>query len=151
MKIHANNLPLRVTGAMLLAIVIGCAGRESLGEASAAGEDTATAAATPSGADSGIYGWMVSALGNAPAHAPTYQCVKILDSIGQNVVAKGTCSGIWGQFRIPLPPGRYIMESGGSWETVNGAVRFRPNRREVVIKPGEWVKIAPPKLPGPVP
>jgi len=154
MKIRRNGLPLEVPGTVLLGLLIGCTGscqatRPVTTETTLAEDPTATA--TVPGADSGIYGSMVSAWGNPPANPPTYECVKIFDSTGQNVVAKGTCSGVWGQFRVPLPPGRYVMESGGSWETVNGAVRFRPNRREIEVKPGEWGKIAPPSPPGPMP
>ncbi len=152
MKLDGNRLSLLAVGAILLPLVLGCTGRQApQPAANAAKEDGPAATATPSGADSGIYGQMVAAWGNPPANPPTYECVKILDSTGQNVVAKGTCSGIWGQFRVPLPPGKYVIEAGGSWETVNGTVRFRPNRREIQVKPGEWVKIAPPAPPGPVP
>ena len=63
--------------------------------------------------DSGIYGHMVTAWGNPPAEPPTYECVRVLDPTRQRVVAKGTCSGLWGEFRIPLEPGQYIVEAGG--------------------------------------
>ena len=101
--------------------------------------------------DSGIYGHMVAAWGNPPAEPPTYECVRVLDPIGQIVVAKGTCSGLWGEFRVPLEPGQYIVEAGGRWETVHGAVRFVPHHRTVEIKAGEWVEMAPPTPPAPVP
>lgn len=101
--------------------------------------------------DSGIYGHMVTAWGNPPAEPPTYECVRVLDPTRQRVVAKGTCSGLWGEFRIPLEPGQYIVEAGGGWETVNGAIRFVPHHRTVEIKAGEWIEIAPPTLPAPVP
>ena len=101
--------------------------------------------------DSGIYGHMVTAWGNPPAEPPTYECVKVLAPTGQRVVATGTCAGLWGAFRIPLEPGQYIVETGGSWQTVGGAVRFVPRRRPVDIKAGEWLDLAPPTLPAPVP
>jgi hypothetical protein len=101
--------------------------------------------------DSGIYGHMVIAWGNPPAQPPTYACVRVLDSTGQIVIAQGTCSGLWGEFRVPLEPGQYIVEAGGSWETTKGAVRFVPHRRTVDIKAGEWLEIAPPTPPPPVP
>jgi len=101
--------------------------------------------------NSGIYGHMVAAWGNPPAQPPTYECVRVLDPTGQIVVAKGTCSGLWGELRVPLEPGLYIVEAGGRWETVHGAVRFVPHHRTVEIKAGEWVEMAPPSPPAPVP
>jgi hypothetical protein len=101
--------------------------------------------------DSGIYGYLTAALGNAPANTSPTQCVKVYDSAGVNLVARGTCSGMFGNFRVPLVPGRYVVEVGGSSETRNGAVVFVPNRRAIEIRAGQWVKLAPPSPPGPVP
>ena len=101
--------------------------------------------------DSGIYGYLTAALGNAPANPPLTQCVKVYDSAGVNLIARGTCSGMFGNFRVPLPPGRYVVELGGSWESRSGAVSFVPNRRTIEIKEGQWLKLAPPSPPGPVP
>ena len=101
--------------------------------------------------NSGIYGHMVAAWGNPPAQPPTYECVRVLDPTGRIEVAKGTCSGLWGEFRVPLEPGHYIVEAGGRWETDHGAVRFVPHHRTVEIKTGEWVEIAPPTPAAPVP
>ena len=110
----------------------------------------ANALGTPE-ANSGIYGTMVTAWGNPPANPPTYKCVKVLDANGQRLVAEGTCSGMWGKFRVALPPGVYILEAGGSWEASTGGVHFVPNRRRVEVSSGQWVQIAPPTPPGPVP
>jgi len=79
---------------------------------------------------SGINGAMVSAWGNAPANPPTYECVKIFDAAGQKLLATGTCSGTWGQFSIPLPPGRYIVVKEGT-------------RTAVDVAPGQWVNLSP--------
>jgi len=116
-----------------------------------AGSQSAGASA-PANPNSGIYGEKSAAWGNQPAAPAVYECVKVFDAVGQQVVATATCSGTWGDFRVPLPPGHYVIEAGGSWESFNGAVRFRPNRSTVEIKPAEWVKIAPASAPpGPVP
>ena len=154
-KVGVTRSRCRWVGLILLPIVLSCTDQQppqlAGGGANAGKEDTPYATATSSAADSGVYGQMVAAWGNPPANPSTYECVKVLDANGQGVVAKGTCSGTWGQFRVPLPPGRFIMEAGGRWETVNGAVHFRANRREIEVKPGEWVKIAPLTPPGPMP
>jgi hypothetical protein len=114
-------------------------------------ETVATPTATPGAADSGIYGHMTVALGNAPANPPSTSCVKVYDSSGTDLIASGTCSGLLHEFRVPLPPGRYVVEVGGSWEPKNGAVVFVPDRHNVEIGQGQWVKLAPPSPPGPVP
>jgi hypothetical protein len=101
--------------------------------------------------NSGIYGHMIPAWGNPPAQLPTYECVRVLDTVQQIVLAKGICSGLRGEFRVPLEPGEYIVETGGRWETADGVVRFVPHHRTVEIKAGEWVEIAPPTPPAPVP
>ncbi|HEV3109711.1 MAG TPA: hypothetical protein VGY99_04375 [Candidatus Binataceae bacterium] len=94
--------------------------------------------ASPAAANSGIYGAMVAAWGNAPANPPTYECVRIFDAGGQKLVATGTCSGTWAQFRVPLVPGRYVVEKRGT-------------RSVIDVGPGQWVNLAPRQLPGPVP
>ncbi len=107
--------------------------------------------ASPAAANSGIYGAMVAAWGNAPAKPPTYVCVRIFDAGGQKLVATGTCSGIWGQFRVPLAPGHYIVEKGRTHTVVQGVSKFVPQRTTVDVGPGQWVNLAPRPLPGPVP
>ena len=87
---------------------------------------------------SGIRGAMVAAWGNAPANPPTYQCVKIFDASGQKLVATGTCSGIWGQFSVALPPGRYIVDKQGE-------------RIAVDVAPGQWADLSPKQPPVPIP
>ncbi len=101
--------------------------------------------------NSGIYGHMIAVWGNPPTQPPTYECVRVLDTVRQSVVAKATCSGRRGEFRVPLEPGNYIVEAGGRWETADGLIRFVPHHRTVEIKAGEWVEIAPPTPPVPVP
>ena len=87
---------------------------------------------------SGVRGAMVAAWGNAPANPPTYQCVKVFDASGQKLVATGTCSGTWASFRVPLPPGRYVVDKEGERTTVD-------------VGAGQWVNLSPKPLPGPVP
>lgn len=108
MKVDGNSLSSLLVGVMLLRLILSCAGRQSslTSEGTNSRNDRSAASDTPSGADSGIYGQMVAAWSNPPANPPTYECIKVLDATGQTVVAAGTCSGIWGQFRVPLPPGR---------------------------------------------
>jgi hypothetical protein len=100
---------------------------------------------------SGIYGSTVAAWGNPPANPPTTQCLKVFDSSVTNLIATGACSGVGGNFRVPLAPGRYVVEIGGSWQSKNGAVTFVPNRKTVEVSTGQWVKLAPPAPPAPVP
>jgi hypothetical protein len=92
----------------------------------------------PAMAGSGIRGAMVAAWGNAPADPPTYECVKIFDALSQKLVATGTCSGIWGQFSVALPPGRYIVEKQGA-------------RTAVAVAPGQWADLSPQQPPVPIP
>lgn len=101
--------------------------------------------------DSGVYGHMNAGFGNAPANPPATQCVKVYDSAGVNLIARATCTGMMGDFRVPLPPGHYVVEFGGSWQPRNGAVVFVPDRHSIEIAQGQWVKLAPPSPPGPVP
>ena len=101
-------------------------------------------------ANSGIYGWRISAWGNPPAESPAYECLKVLDSTHREV-ATAKCSGIWQQFRVPLPPGHYILEMGSTLRQTDRGVRFVPRRQEFDIRPREWLKIAPPAPIGPVP
>jgi hypothetical protein len=56
---------------------------------------------------------MISASGNPPANPPTYQCVKVFDATGKVMVAEGTRSGIYGEFRVSQPAGTYLVEAGG--------------------------------------
>jgi hypothetical protein len=138
--------------ALILMVAIGCCGsvskaatQKSLTLVTAGARDQA-----PRAEGSGIYGWRVSAWGNPPAELPTYACLKVLDS-NYRVVATPSCSGIWQQFRVPLPPGHYILEMGSSLRRVHGAVRLVPRHQEIDVKAGKWLKIAPPAPNGPVP
>ena len=132
---------LRLLGALVLALELSCA---LGGCARAASVEADPGQASPAGtADSGIRGSMISAWGNPPANPPTYQCVKIFDAIGKVLVAEGTCSGTYGQFRVPLPAGTYIVEAGGRWDTSSGKPILKPERRTVEIRNGQWVEIAP--------
>jgi|SRR6516165_6055559 hypothetical protein len=135
------------------ALTIGCVGQPA--ESSALpSENQRQSSSASSGAvtpGSGIYGYTVAAWGNAPANPPTTQCLKVFDSKGTHLIATGTCSGHFGNFRVPLVPGRYVVETGGSWQSKNGAVIFVPIRKIVEVRMGHWVKLAPPQPPGPVP
>jgi hypothetical protein len=99
----------------------------------------------------GVYGSMVSARGNLPANPAPYECVKVLDGGGTKLIAKGECTGPWASFKVPLPPGDYMVEAGGKYVTAKGKVRFLPNRYTVVVKPGQWIKISQPPPKQPVP
>jgi hypothetical protein len=119
-----------------------------------AGQQREQSPSAPDGAvtpGSGIYGYTVAAWGNPPANPPSTQCLKVFDSSATDLIATGACSGIWGNFRVPLAPGRYVVEIGGNWQSKNGAVTFVPNRRTVEVGAGQWVKLAPPSPPAPVP
>jgi hypothetical protein len=140
---------LKLLGALVLAVELSCA----LGGCTAptpveAGSGQASGAPT---GDSGIRGAMVSAWGNPPANPPTYQCVKVFDASGKVLVAEGTCSGTYGEFRIPLPAGTYIVEAGSRWDNSSGKPMLKPERRTVEIRNGQWVEIGPRQLPAPVP
>ena len=133
----------------IAAMLVACA--PSSGNSAPAGAVTpeASAQASPRG-DSGVYGWMVGGRGN-PSNPPSIECVKVLDSTGANVVARGECSGPSRQFRVPLAPGSYLVEMGGHWESRAGAVKFVPDRKTVQVMPGQWVKLAPSNPPAPLP
>jgi hypothetical protein len=140
----------RLLGAAF-ALNIGCV-RQAAEPSALQRQQRATSA--PEGAiatGSGIYGYTVAAWGNAPANPPTTQCLKVFDSSATNLITTGACSGASGNFRVPLAPGRYVVEVGGSWQPKNGAVTFVPNRKTVEVSAGQWVKLAPPAPPGPVP
>ena len=106
---------------------------------------------TPSPANSGIYGHLSTALGNAPASPLPVRCFTVYESPGGNFVATGMCSGAMGDFRVPLAPGRYLVEFSGRWEAKNGAMGFIPDRRSIVIGPAQWIKLVPQSPLGPVP
>ncbi|MGH7916422.1 MAG: hypothetical protein ACREQE_03060 [Candidatus Binataceae bacterium] len=100
---------------------------------------------------SGIYGAMVAVRGNAPANPPSRECVKVYDASGRKLLATAICSGPMASFRLPLAAGSYVVEAGGRWESVNGRVYFRPNRRRVELGVSQWVKLGPQPPPGPLP
>jgi hypothetical protein len=139
------NLKLFV--ALVLALELNCA----LGGCTAPASVEAGAGQAAGATDSGIRGAMVSAWGNPPAHLPTYRCVKVFDATGKMLVAEGTCSGTYGEFRIPLPAGTYIVEAGGRWDNSSGKPVLIPERRTVEIRSGQWIEIAPRGPSGPVP
>lgn len=134
-----------------LALTIGCVRQAA--EPSALPRQQ-QAPSTPEGAiaaGSGIYGYTIAAWGNSPANPPTTQCLKVFDSSATHLITTGACSGVSGNFRVPLAPGRYVVEVGGSWQPKNGAVTLVPNRKTVEVSAGQWVKLAPPAPPGQVP
>jgi hypothetical protein len=140
---------LRLLGALVLALEVSCALGGCAGPASVGAD--AGQVSTAGTVDSGIRGSMTSAWGNPPANPPTYQCVRVFDATGKVLVAEGTCSGISGEFRVPLPAGTYLVEAGGRWENSTGQSLLKPERRTVKIQNGQWVEIAPHGPSGPVP
>jgi hypothetical protein len=89
---------------------------------------------------------MVAAWGNAPAHPRSYPCVRIFDAAGRRLIATGVCSGTFAQFRIPLPPGRYLVD-----RSLLAGPGPQPGSFTVEVAPRQWVNLAPSPLPGPVP
>lgn len=100
---------------------------------------------------SGIYGRMVRAWGNPPANSTRYQCIKVLDDQQRKTIALGECSGTFAQFRVSLPPGHYVVEYGGHWESVDGKVRFVANRYHITVPANRWIDLSPPAPQNPVP
>ncbi len=92
---------------------------------------------------------MVAAWGNAPSNPPTYECIKIFDATGRKLIATGKCSGTFANFRIPLPPGRYVVDQ--SINVRGKAAGAQPGSKTVDVGPGQWVNLAPKSPPGPVP
>jgi len=124
----------------------------------AAGSDPVAPASSAAGsepgqssAESGIYGAMVSAWGNAPANPRTYECVKIFDASGQRLITRGVCSGMYAQFRIPLAPGRYLADYSQLREPRGIAPKAQPGSRTVDVSAGQWVNLAPKPPAAPVP
>jgi hypothetical protein len=73
-------------------------------------------------ADSGIFGAFVKSYGNQPASAPPpSECIRVLDSSGKKLIATGVCGGIYAAFRVPLPPGNYLIEVVDAAGTPSGA------------------------------
>jgi hypothetical protein len=101
--------------------------------------------------DSGIYGVMVAAWGNAPANPPTYECIRIFDSTGQRLIATGVCSGTYAQFRIPLPPGRYLVDRSLLKSQPGVPPKAHPGSLTVNVSRKQWVNLAPKQPPGPIP
>lgn len=93
---------------------------------------TAAAAKGRAKAGAGIYGQIVNAWGNPPA-------------------ALDARSGTFAQFRVPLVPGRQVVESGGHWESTGGEVRFVADRHHVTVLPGRWINLSTALPPNPAP
>jgi pimeloyl-ACP methyl ester carboxylesterase len=103
------------------------------------------------GDDSGIAGSLAGPFGNPPAQAPPdVECIKVLDAASGAIVARGVCSGIYQSFRVPLAPGKYVVEFGGSSEAKNGVAVFRPYREVIEIKRHTWISISSPVPPNPI-
>jgi hypothetical protein len=98
----------------------------------------------------GIRGHLVGAWGNPPANPPTYHCVRVFDASGTRPIAEGVCSGIWAAFRVPLPPGTYVVEIGHRTRVNNGHRFSTPIRRKVNVAAGQWVDLSPRAPTGPV-
>ncbi len=103
--------------------ILACLASAACSQGSASPGDNAS----PSDQSSGIYG-IVGAGGGAPpgvSVAVRGECVRIFDPTSQAQIATGTCDE-HGNFRVALPPGRYIVSSMGQ-------------RRQVELRPGQWV------------
>ncbi len=125
--------------------------RFSLGLMLAVGALALTAFAQAQEPDSGIYGTMVAAWGNPPANPPTYKCVRVFDSSGQSLVATGTCSGMYGEFRIPLAPGRYLVDKRPVVDARTSTLAPGTRSLAVEVRHGQWLRLEPSAPPGPVP
>lgn len=101
--------------------------------------------------DSGICGTMVAAWGNPPANPPAYRCVKVFDSTGQKLIATGVCSGLFGEFRIALPPGHYLIDKSAISELPGATIRPAAGSVSVEVEPGKWAQLAPRAPARPVP
>jgi hypothetical protein len=79
--------------------------------------------------DSGIYGLDYVPCRGAPPGLGTYQCVTVLDRKTGAAVASGQCYLGDPIFNVPLPPGRYTVESqhGG--------------RQTVEVTAGQWLRL----------
>jgi len=120
-----------------------------------AAESSSLAQASPAAdqgqPDSGIYGAMVAAWGNAPSNPPTYECVRVFDSTGQRLITTGVCSGTYAQFRVSLAPGHYLVDKSFSRGLPSVPLKAPPSAIAVDVAPGQWVDLPPKALPGPVP
>ena len=81
----------------------------------------------------GISGHMAAAMGNAAANPPSYQCARIFDVTGKTLLVTATCSGTFGQFRVPLARGTYLVEFHG----------MTPHRQMIEVKKGHWTELGP--------
>lgn len=143
-----SHAPSRVTGLVLWLLAallsIGAVAIQNRMLATARAESPSEAPSTSAQPGSGIFGAATSAFGNAPVESPPpTECVKVFDAAGKKVVARGLCTGTYGSFRVPLPPGKYIVEFGGGWHTENGVSVFRPYRQVIVVKEGSWLSFMP--------
>jgi hypothetical protein len=107
--------------------------------------------ASPLAADCGIYGAMAAAWGNAPANPQTYECVRIFDSTGRYLIATGVCSGLYAEFRMPLPPGRYIVDRSMMKPPPGEPPKPHARSFAVEVRPGQWVSVTPQRRLLPVP
>jgi len=124
---------LKLLGAAL-ALAIGCV-PWAAEPGALPGQQQAQSSSVPEGAvtaGSGIYGYTVAEWGNPPANPPTTQCLKVFDS---SAITPCHRRLLWhmGELSVPLAPGRYVVETGGSWQSKNGAVTFVPERKIVEV------------------
>src|SRR5262249_32774456 len=120
-----------------------------------AGAPEPTAATTPTSRqpgtpDSGIFGAMITAYGNQPSTAPPpTKCVRVFDSSGKNLIARGVCGGVYRAFRVPLTPGQYLVEIGSPRESRSGTEAGR--RQLVTVLPNRWINLSSPAPSNPIP
>ena len=100
------------------------------------------ALAAPARADGlqGISGHMAAAMGNAAANPRSYQCARIFNVTGKTLLATPTCSGTFGQFRVPLERGTYLVEFDG----------MTPHRQMIEVKKGRFTELGPKAPPAPM-
>jgi hypothetical protein len=100
----------------------------------------ALAAPARAAGSQGISGHMVAAMGNARANPPPYPCARIFDVTGKTLLATATCSGTFGQFRVPLARGKYLVEFHG----------MTPHRQMIEVRNGHWTELGPKAPPAPM-
>ncbi len=91
------------------------------------GKDNASAAPPNGGGlQSGVYGFSGALKGGASLSGVIGECIWIYDSTNRRQVAKGNCDE--GKFRVPLPPGQYVVRGPGG-------------NQKIDVKPHKWIKI----------